>query len=65
MRRVPAFLEGPLEDEGVGRLDLLVIVLLRLYDLEAKLLVKIDGSAVVDLDVPNRVGGNNRRIIIN
>lgn len=40
-----------LEDVGVCGLDSLVVILFKVHDLEAELLVKLDGAFVVHLDV--------------
>jgi len=40
---------------GVRRLDALVVLLLGVHDLEAKLLVELDGSVVVDLNMSKMI----------
>ena len=46
-----ARLETLLQDVRVRGLDLLVILLLRLHNVESEPLVEVDGGVVVDLDV--------------
>lgn len=40
-----------LEDVSISRLDSLVVILFQIHDLEAKLLVELDGALVVHLNV--------------
>lgn len=51
-RRRRRFLEVLLQHIRIGWLDALVVVLLRFDNLKVELLVKLDGTAVVHLNVP-------------
>ena len=51
------FLDLLLQDEGVCRLDAFVVLLLGLDDVEAEVLVELDGTLVVDLKCSNRLCG--------